>query len=356
MGDSMTLPKSKTTISDVAKTAGVSNSAVSYALNGKPGVSEDTRAKVLDVAERLGWRPNSAAKALSDAKTHNVGLVLTYDTGVLSVESYTMELIAGLTAELETEGYSLLLRSSPSHVEERSILKEWIAAGAVDAVLIMNVELGDSRIDLFKEKPTVPALALCDASMAGGLPALADDEGGAAHLIVDYLHELGHEYIARIAGPEMLEHTFIRDNAFVDEAAELGLRYSCFHTDYSPQGGERCTRRLLSLPDRPTAIVYDNDVMALSSLQTIGKMGFRVPDDLSVVSWNDSFMCEVSRPTITALNRDVVRRGSKAATMLLSLIDGRQVESVQQEDNELIFRQSSGPLGVHPRRGQGHME
>ena len=96
--------KSKMTIADVAKAAGVSSSAVSYALNGKPGVSEKTRDKVLQVAEQMGWKPNSAAKALSDASTHSIGLILTYDTDVLSVESYTMELIAGLTAVFEAQG------------------------------------------------------------------------------------------------------------------------------------------------------------------------------------------------------------------------------------------------------------
>ena len=343
----MVLPKSKVTISDVAQEAGVSNSAVSYALNGKPGVSNKTRRKVLDVAEHLGWRPNSAAKALSDAKTHNVGLVLTYDTGILSVESYTMELIAGLTTELEKKGYSLLLRSSQSRQQEVAILKEWISAGAVDATLIMNLELGDPRMALFKRHPDMPVLALCDVSIADGLPSLSDDAQSAAHLIVDYLHEIGHRKIARIAGPETLEHTFIRDNAFVEEVAELGLQYSCFHTDYSPDEARASTKRFLQLPERPTAIVYDSDVMALSSLKTIADMGLRVPDDLSVISWNNSFMCEVGLPSITALDRNVVARGRKAAQMMLALIAGDRVSSQREDDCSLIFRQSSGPLRIH---------
>ena len=102
--------KTKVTISDVARTAGVSNSAVSYALNGKPGVSEETREKVLKVAEQMGWKPNMAAKALSDASTRTVGLVIEVDSEVLSVESYFMELIAGLGDALEDYDYSLLVR------------------------------------------------------------------------------------------------------------------------------------------------------------------------------------------------------------------------------------------------------
>lgn len=333
--------KSKVTIADVAKAAGVSNSAVSYALNGKDGVSEKTRSKVLAVADHLGWKPNSAAKALSDASTRTVGLVLTYATSVLSVESYTTELIAGLTSEFEKEGYSLLVRASSNREYELSVLREWIATGAVDAVLLMNIELGDPRIELFKAHPDMPVLLLCDEKLSEGLPSLSDNERSAAHLIVDYCHETGHRRIARVAGPEEMGHTFIRDNAFREEVMELDMRYTCLHSDYSPQAGARCTERLLALPDRPTAIVYDNDVMAVSAIRTAAALGIRVPDDLAVISWDDSFMCEMSTPSVTALNRDVVARGRRAARMLIELAEQHAVRPVIEDDNDLIFRESS---------------
>ena len=106
----MAVQKSKVTIFDVAKASGVSSSAVSYALNGKSGVSEDTRAKVLKIAHELGWKPNGAAQALAKSKTQRIGLVLGYDPKLLAVESYMMELISGLGAELEKHDYSLLVR------------------------------------------------------------------------------------------------------------------------------------------------------------------------------------------------------------------------------------------------------
>ncbi|OZG57340.1 LacI family transcriptional regulator [Bifidobacterium tissieri] len=337
--------KSRVTISDVAKAAGVSNSAVSYALNGKAGVSEQTRDKVLSVASRMGWRPNRAAKALSDASTRTVGLVLTYDTAVLSIESYTMELIAGLTAEFEKAGYSLLVRSSSSRRHELAVLREWVAAGAVDAVLLMNVELGDPRIELFREHPRMPVLLLCDESLSGGLPALSDNGRAATHLVVDYCHGLGHRRIARVAGSEQMGHTFIRDNAFREESAAFGMDYLCLHADYSPESGDRCTRRLLSLPQPPSAIVYDSDVMALAALKAAASMGVRVPDDLSIISWDDSFMCRMSSPGVTALNRDVVARGRKAAGMLIDLAEGRTVQPHAEVADDLIVRGSSAPVG-----------
>ena len=147
----MPIQKSKVTIFDVAKASGVSSSAVSYALNGKSGVSDVTRDKVLKVAHELGWKPNGAAQALAKAKTQRVGLVLGYDPKLLSVESYMMELISGLGAELEKYDYSLLVRMAVGEDAKLSIIDDWIATGNVDAMLLVNVELGDPCVALLEE-------------------------------------------------------------------------------------------------------------------------------------------------------------------------------------------------------------
>ena len=157
--------KAKVTISDVARAAGVSSSAVSYALNNKPGISSETREKVLRVAETMGWKPNSAAKALSDASTRSIGLVLIMNPEVFAVESYTMAFIAGLGAELEKRDYSLLLRVVPDTSSALLLHRNWIASGVVDAALVTNVEIGDPRIELYKEHPESPVLVITDPSV-----------------------------------------------------------------------------------------------------------------------------------------------------------------------------------------------
>ncbi|KFI87115.1 bacterial regulatory protein, LacI family [Bifidobacterium reuteri DSM 23975] len=338
------MSKAKVTITDVAKASGVSNSAVSYALNGKPGVSQETREKVLKVADQLGWRPNKAAKSLSDARTNSVGLVLTYDPAVLSVEAFGMELITGLTARLEEAGYSLLIRSSRNMRAELDILDDWIASGAVDGVFLQNVELGDPRIELMSHHLEMPTVVMGDESLAGGLISLSTNERDGVRVIAEYCADQGHRRIARVAGPENLGHTFIRDNAFMEVAARLGLQYTCLHADYTPEGGRKCTERLLSLPNAPTAIIYDNDVMALTGAQVAAVRGLNVPQDLSVISWDDSFLCEVNALGITALGHNIIERGRTAAGLLLDLIDGKPVESVWEPQEKLVVRASSGPL------------
>lgn len=339
----MAAHKTKVTIFDVAKASGVSSSAVSYALNGKPGVSDATRAKVLKVARELGWKPNGAAQALAQSKTRRIGLVLGYDPQLLAVEPYMMSLISGLGAELEQQDYSLLVRLSMDGDEEEGIIQDWIATGNVDALLLLNLEIGDPRIDLMKHNPQMPVLALADASLTAGLPTLTSDDAGAVGIAVQYLYDLGHRSIARVAGPEELGHSYIRDAAFSQMTTELGMRYRCLHTDYTPEAGADATKRLLSVNPAPTAIIYDNDVMALAGESQAAVLGVSVPGELSIMSWDDSFMCEAAHPGITALHRDIVGSGKLAAQLMLKLINCEEVGVEEESPYVLKERESTAP-------------
>lgn len=339
----MPIQKSKVTIFDVAKASGVSSSAVSYALNGKSGVSDVTRDKVLKVAHELGWKPNGTARALAKAKTQRVGLVLGYDPKLLSVESYMMELISGLGAELEKYDYSLLVRMAVGEEAKLSIIDDWIATGNVDAMLLVNVELGDPCVALLEEHEEMPVLAIADASVVGSLPSLSSADTDAVRQAVQYLYDLGHRQIARVGGPESLAHSYIRDSAFADVASELGMRYRCLHTDYTPETGSEATKRLLAFSEHPTAIIYDNDVMALAGLGVAASQGIKVPEEISIMSWDDSFMCTAAYPNLTAMGRDVVDTGKQAAELLLKLIDGERVGHLMEDPYELRVRASTGP-------------
>ncbi|MEJ5921408.1 LacI family DNA-binding transcriptional regulator [Bifidobacterium thermophilum] len=333
--------KTKVTITDVAKAAGVSNSAVSYALNGKPGVSEKTRKKVLEVADSMGWKPNSAAKALSVAKTHSIGVVMTAGSKLLGVEPYFMELFSGIGVELEEEDYSLLLRFARNETEALRAHRNWIAAGSVDAVLIFNVEIGDVRVELYQQHPEVPALVFSDPSVSGQLTTVSSNDADGARQIVKYLHELGHRHIARVAGPERFGHTYIRDRVFNEETSKYSMAYDCLHSDYSPEQGRECTERLLSLPSAPTAIVYDNDVMTVEGLHAAVTKGLHVPDDLSLMSWDDSYMCTATSPSLTALARDIPKLGAKIVPMLYAMINGQHVDNQLEPNYHLIPRGST---------------
>ncbi|MFD0662132.1 substrate-binding domain-containing protein [Thermocatellispora tengchongensis] len=139
-------------------------------------------------------------------------------------------------------------------------------------------------------------------------------------------------------------HTRVRDEAFAEACARLGLSDPVtLHTDYTGEEG-RAPRAACSASSRPTAIIYDNDIMAVAGLSVAQEMRLRVPDDLSLVAWDDSQLAQVVRPALTAVRRDVPALGAAAARHLLSLINGETLDDVETEPARLTPRGSTGAL------------
>jgi DNA-binding LacI/PurR family transcriptional regulator len=163
---------------------------------------------------------------------------------------------------------------------------------------------------------------------------------------VEYLVALGHRRIARVAGLPGLWHTMMREEAFEDAARELGVIPSGGTTDYTGDAGARATRRLLSSSRPPTAIVYDNDVMAVAGLSVATEMNIRVPDRLSIVAWDDSVLCRLVHPPLTAVSVDIPAYGAEVARRLADLSAGRPVDSACHATPVLSPRGSTGPAPV----------
>ncbi|MBG0832915.1 LacI family DNA-binding transcriptional regulator [Planomonospora sp. ID67723] len=329
------------TIADVARQAGVSKGAVSYALNGRPGVSESTRARILAVAEEIGWRPSSAARALNGARAHSVGLALCRPARVLGMEPFFMELISGIEGELAARSYALMLQVVADHGQEVAVYRRWWGEGRVDGAILVDLHLDDPRVPEL-EALGLPAVVVGHPSHAGSLVPVWSDDGAAVRETVAYLLTLGHRRIARVAGLPELVHTALRDRAFT-EACEGLAEHVTVHTDYTGEEGARATRRLLSSPARPTAIVYDNDIMALAGLSAAQELRLDVPGDLSIVAWDDSPLSQVVRPPLTALSRDIPAYGAHAARRLLALVAGEEPGPFEDAAARLTPRGSTAP-------------
>ena len=160
---------------------------------------------------------------------------------------------------------------------------------------------------------------------------------------VRYLAALGHRRIARVSGVAEFVHTEQRTRAFRDATRELGLDAEVVATDYTPESGARATRRLLSSPEPPTAIIFDSDLLAVTGLGVAQQMGFTVPDDLSLIGWDDSLISRVVHPPLTAITRDIGAYGATAAAHLLAVIEGTTREDVEVARGELTPRGSTAP-------------
>lgn len=328
------------TMVDIARRAGVTKSAVSFALNGRPGVSEATRARVLAIADELGWQPNSAARALSDGRAGAFGLVVDRPARSLGIEPFFMQLVSGIQGELSGDGTSLLFTVASDAAAETATHRAWWAQRKVDGVFLVDMRLDDPRVAALEEL-RLPAVVIGAPVDCGGLPAVWSDEAAAVRTAVAHLADLGHRSIAHVTGPAVLRHTLIRAEAFTAATAERGLTGRNVEADYSGEQGFAATRALLEGGERPTAIVYDNDVMAVSGLSAAQSLGVRVPDDLSLVAWDDSPLCELVRPALTALRRDVAAYGALAARQLRDAAAGRSVEHRRAPDPALTVRAST---------------
>ncbi|MFD3663030.1 LacI family DNA-binding transcriptional regulator [Streptomyces sp. NPDC058659] len=331
------------TMTDIARRAGVSKVAVSYALNGQPGVSETTRASIKSIAEELGWRPNSAARALTGGRAQAVGLVVRRPARTLGVEPFFMEFISGVETVLAERSYALMLQMVADQEQEIEVCRRWWGERRVDGVFLMDLQTDDGRIQAVQDIG-LPAVAIGPPDVSGALPAIWSDDAESVHEIVRYLATLGHRRIARVAGPADLAHTAVRDAALRDACRDAGLPpATVIHTDYTGDEGARAARALLIAPERPTAIVFDNDIMAVAALSVAQELNLTIPVDLSVVAWDESPLTQVVRPTLSAVTRDIPAYGAHSATALLAVINGEEVGDIREGHARFTPRASTCP-------------
>jgi DNA-binding LacI/PurR family transcriptional regulator len=332
------------TIADIARRVGVSKGAVSFALNGRPGVSEATRARILQVADEMNWRPHSAARALGGARAGAVGLVIARPASTLGVEPFFAQLLSGLQARLSAESMAMNLLVVEDSAAEIEIYREWTSAHRVDGFVLVDPTVRDPRFEALEELG-VPAVVLGGPGRFGALSSVWADDREAMLSVVDYLAALGHRRVAHVAGLPGLRHTQRRIRALRDSVRRLGLVNTVsLPTDFSDAEGAAATRALLSRPRRPTAIVYDSDVMALAGLGVAGEMGVRVPGEVSILSFDDSVLTRVTHPSITSLSRDTIALGGQVAEVLLQVIaDPALRRDVKTATPRLVVRESTAP-------------
>ncbi|GMA24050.1 hypothetical protein GCM10025864_18090 [Luteimicrobium album] len=257
-----------------------------------------------------------------------------------------MQFIAGIESELEKRSYGLLLQVVPTLDVELATYRTWRAARRVDGVVCVDPRIDDPRVALLSEPDALPAVVVGDPTLANGLMNVWTDDAAAIRESVRYLHAVGHRRIARVAGVEGYGHTLIRDDAFRDETERLGVRGYVARTDYTPDQGAAATRSLLTSgeADRPTAFIYDNDVMALAGLGVASELGVRVPDELSIIAWDDSPLCAATYPRLSALSHDVTRYGAHVARRLFDAVDGKPKASFLDSTPVLRPRGTTAPV------------
>ncbi|GHB52118.1 MULTISPECIES: LacI family DNA-binding transcriptional regulator [Streptomyces] len=319
----MTTPP-RVTIKDVAARAGVSKGAVSLAFNHKPGLADATRDRIFEAARELGWAPNLAARSLSNRRVDVIGLAICRPAKLLGLEPFYMEFISGVESVLTEHSCSLLLRLVRTVEEEVGLQDSWWRGKQISGSILVDFRADDPRVPAV-ERLGMPVVAVGHPSLTGGLTSVWTDDATAVTEAVRYLAALGHRRVARVGGAAALGHTAIRTAAFDEAARVLELAGAQqVATDFSGDAGARATRSLLTaaVGDRPTAIVYDNDIMAVAGLSVAAEMGLSVPGDVSLLAWDDSQLCRLTHPTLSAMSHDVHGFGAEVARTLFDVVTG----------------------------------
>lgn len=338
------------TIADIAREAGLSIGSVSYALNNKPGVSEDTRARVTAIAKRMGWSVSPAARSLSRSRADSIGLVPVRSPRMLGVEPFFMEFVAGIQAVLTRNEMALSFLLADSVEAEIRVYERWASQGRVDGLILLDLAIDDPRIEVV-ERLEIPAVFLSNANEDPGQPHVWTSEDESMREAAQYLIRLGHRRIARVGGPPAFRHIAIRRRTLDEVCEAAGIPTpTVIDTDFSGEAGARATRRLLSQPEPPTAIIYDNDIMAVAGLGVTSELGISVPGEVSLLAWDDSPLCEITHPPLSAMHRDVLALGTVSTSLLLQLIDsGGEVEGIEGPRAVLQPRGTTGrPAAARP--------
>ena len=225
------------TIADIARRAGVTKAAVSFALNGQPGVSAATRERILAIAAEVGFEPNGAARALSDGRAGAFGLIIDRPARTLGSEVFFMQLISGIQAELASDHIALLFTMAQARPEIR-MYRTWWAQRKVDGVFLVDLQVRDRRIRALEELG-MPAVVLGTPRGAGRLPAVWQDDQAATATIVGYLGGLGHRRIARVGGFTRYWHSKLRTDALAQVAGAAGIEAISVAADYTAEHGAR---------------------------------------------------------------------------------------------------------------------
>jgi LacI family transcriptional regulator len=343
----MVMPTPRVTIAQVAAEAGVSSMTVSNVINSRPGASDSTRQRVLEVAERLGYTPPS----VRNGKRGRTGLV-----GVLTLDltgEYSLEVLRGIAEEVADDERELLLNASVDAIRERDRIT-FFAKGLVDGLLLVAPVLEPETAEEV-QAGELPVVVIDPRRLDVDLPRVLVDNYDGMRVGTQHLLELGHRRIAYIRGEEDHESTERRYRGYADALLLAGIQPDpalVASSNFNHQGGVHAATQLLTMAPRPTAIVAGADPIAFGALDAARALGLSVPDDVSIAGFDDLPQAARCTPPLTTVRQPLREMGRAGARALLSLIAGQPLPTDGiRLPASLILRDTAAPppgeTGVH---------
>lgn len=307
----------KITIMDVAQESGVSYSTVSRVLNGFEHVKESTRQRVLEAAEQLGYVANLQARSLAGGRSQIIGLLVpTLDNGYIS------EIIRGIDEELARSGYDLMLYTTHRHHGKESRYVKAIANGLTDGLILLVPMIPDAYLNELRQQ-NFPYVLIDQSETTGSSPIVDATNWQGAYDATKYLIELGHRDIGFITGLKALNSSGDRLEGYKAALNDFDIPFRLeliAEGDFFRESGQEATQVLLDRPIKPTAIFASNDLMAFGVMEAVRERGLSIPEDISVIGFDDIAHTLVTHPKLTTVHQPLDQMGRIAVQLLLEHI------------------------------------
>ncbi|MBI3230944.1 MAG: LacI family DNA-binding transcriptional regulator [Burkholderiales bacterium] len=330
------------TMKQVAEKAGVSTSTVSHVLNNTRIVSPDAKARVQEAISTLRYIPSAVARSLKNDRTHTIGMMIPNNSN-----PYFAEVIQGVEDASFQFGYNIILCNSYDDPKKQAAYVRVLLEKRIDG-LILVASGSDSALTQLLADEALPKV-LVDREVAGVAADFiqADHEQG-AYLATKYLLDLGHRNIACVSGPKDLLSSRDRVSGYLRALKEYGVKFrlDCLvNSDFTSQGGYDAFQQLLALPQRPSAIFVSNDLMAIGGLCAASAAGVRIPDQLSVVGYDDIALASFTTPPLTTIAQPKHEIGGVTARALVErMLDHTLPFKREKLPTKLIIRGSTAPF------------
>lgn len=312
------------TIKDVAKAANVTPSTVSRVIADNPRISNKTKRKVRQVMEELGYQPNYKARNLASRTTQTIGLVMPNSTDQVFQNPFFPEVIRGISKMAHMTEYAIQFSTGETEEEIYDGVVRMVQSGRVDGVILLYSRMND-KVRAFLEEKDFPYTMIGKPSYdVEKISHVDNDNFSAAKEVTEYLLQLGHTKIGFVGGNTSLMVTLDRQQGYETALKEAGIPICeeyIVHEDFLIEGGKQAIAELLSLKETPTALVVVDDLMAFGIINTLEEMGLRVPDDISIVGFNNLLLSEISQPPLTTVNINIFDLGYHAAKNLIEIIN-----------------------------------
>ncbi|TNZ79278.1 substrate-binding domain-containing protein [Vibrio parahaemolyticus] len=328
------------TMKDIAKLAGVSTSTVSHVINKTRFVSEEISERVNNAAKELNYyAPSALARSLKVNRTKTIGMLVTTSTN-----PFFGEVVKGVERSCYHKGYSLILCNTEGDNERMRQSINTLLQKRVDGLILMCSSLEGERIDVFERYPDIPVVVMDWGPMLFTSDKIQDNSLRGGDLAAKYLIDCGHTEIGCITGPLIKHQAQMRYEGYKRAMNEAGLEFNAnwiIESDFECEGGYQAFKKMAERGTLPSSIFVSNDMMAMGVINAANELGIKVPDDLSIIGYDDIHIAKFMSPSLTTIHQPKYRLGQAAVETLVRRLDDKSNEAqVVQLEPTLVVRNS----------------